>query len=289
MQRIATFVLLLFSFTVFAQDKLLTLDDIYDPVKRVNFTGNLPVGLTWLEDGKHYLEKRGQQFMKVEATTGKAAAYFDLTRMEAALAKLDGITTEDIRQMVGGSLQVRTRHQAALINFKNDLYYYKFGSDKAIRLTKTNEPEENEDLSPDGKKVAFVRNFNLFVVDIATQTEKALTTDGHAKLYNGKLDWVYQEEIYGRGDFKAYWWSPDSAMIAYLQLDEAPVKEFTVIDHIPNQQDVEIYNYPKAGTPNPKVRLGVVQTSGGATKWIDIAKYNNEQPIIARVGWKPDS
>ena len=59
-----------------------------------------------------------------------------------------------------------------------------------------------------------------------------MTTDGDAAARNGQLDWVYQEEIYGRGNFRGYWWSPDSARIAYLQLDDAPVPNFTIIDHI---------------------------------------------------------
>ncbi len=288
MRRFAAFACLLFSFTVFAQDKLLTLDDIYDPDKRVNFSGRLTFQMTWLDD-KHYLEQRGTQWMKINAATGKAEPLYDVAKMEAAFAKLAGMTAADAKRIAAGPTRVRAKFNAALVNFRNDLYYYQFGSDTALQLTKTNDPEENEDLSPDGKKVAFVRNFNLFVVDINTQAESALTTDGNAKLFNGKLDWVYQEEVYGRGDFKSYWWSPDSSRLAYLQLDEAPVKEFTVIDHIPNQQDVELYNYPKSGQPNPNVKLGVVNASGGATKWIDIAKYNNDQPIVARVGWKRDS
>ena len=293
MRRIAAFAFLLFSLTTFAQDKLLTLDDIYDPDKSVNFSGRLTFQMTWL-DGNHYLEhtrveQRGSQLMKVEAATGKAEPLYDVGKMEAAFAKLAGITAAEAKRIAASPTRVKAQFNAALVNFKNDLYYYQFGSDSALRLTKTSEAEENEDLSPDGKKVAFVRNFNLFVVDIATQAETALTTDGNAKLFNGKLDWVYQEEVYGRGDFKSYWWSPDSSKLAYLQLDEAPVKEFTVIDHLPNQQDVELYNYPKSGQPNPNVKLGVVNASGGATKWVDIAKYSNDQPIIARVGWKPDS
>jgi dipeptidyl-peptidase-4 len=288
MRRLAAFALLLFSFTVFAQDKLLTLDDIYDPDKRVNFSGRLIFQMTWI-DGSHYLERRGTQLMKVEAATGKAEPFYDAAKMEAAFAKIEGVSAAEAKRIATSPTSIRAKFHAALVNFRNDLYFYNFGSDSAIRLTKTSDAEENEDLSPNGKKVAFVRNFNLFVVDVATQQETALTTDGNAKLFNGKLDWVYQEEIYGRGDFKSYWWSPDSSRLAYLQLDEAPVKEFTVLDHIPNQQDVELYNYPKAGTPNPNVKLGVVGISGGATKWVDIAKYSNEQPIIARVGWKPDS
>ena len=126
--------------------------------------------------------------------------------------------------------------------------------------------------SPDGRLVAFVRAHNLYVVDLEGH-ERALTTDGHAQRLNGRLDWVYQEEIYGRGTHRAYWWSPDSSRLAFLQLDEAPVPEFTVVDHLPYRQDVEVTDYPKAGDPNPTVKLGVVQAAGGSVQWVDTSKY----------------
>ena len=81
--------------------------------------------------------------------------------------------------------------------------------------------------------------------------EQALTTDGNDQILNGKLDWLYQEEIYGRGRFRGYWWSPDSSRVAFLQLDERPVPEYTVIDHIPYRPTLEVTDYPKAGDPNP--------------------------------------
>ncbi|HYE73513.1 MAG TPA: DPP IV N-terminal domain-containing protein, partial [Blastocatellia bacterium] len=104
-----------------------------------------------------------------------------------------------------------------------------------------------------------------------------------------RLDWVYQEELYGRGNFKGYWWSPDSTQIAYLQLDESPVKEFTVVDHIPYQQEVEITAYPKAGTPNPTARLAIVNAAGSSSRFVDLFKYQTQEPLIVRVGWKPDN
>ena len=123
----------------------------------------------------------------------------------------------------------------------------------------------------------------------STGHERALTTDGHAQRLNGKLDWVYQEEIYGRGTHRAYWWSPDSSRLAFLQLDEAPVPEFTVVDHIPYRQDVEVTDYPKAGDPNPTVKLGVVRAAGGDVQWVDTSKYGAAEHLIVDVGWTPDS
>ena len=65
---------------------------------------------------------------------------------------------------------------------------------------------------------------------------------------------MYQEEIYGRGRFRGYWWSPDSTRIAFLQLNEQPVPEYTVVDHSPYHPELEVTDYPKAGDPNPDVR-----------------------------------
>ncbi|MGH9937658.1 MAG: DPP IV N-terminal domain-containing protein, partial [Blastocatellia bacterium] len=269
-----------------AQDKLLTLDDIYDPEKRVNYGVAPPSRLTWLDD-RHYL----QGARKVNALTGEVAALFDTTKMEAAFARLPGISADDAKQVVaraGVRPQLSNDRAAVLINYANDLFYYKFGGDEAVRLTNTADEEVGEEFSPDGRMVSFVKNYNIHVVDIATQRERSLTLDGNPKLFNGRLDWVYQEELYGRGNFKGYWWSPDASKIVYLQLDEAKVKDFTVVDHIPNQQDLEVYAYPKSGTPNPTVRLGVVNVAGGATRWMDLFKYQTVEPLIARVSWKPD-
>ena len=288
MKRLVLFFTLLISIPAFAQEKLLTLDDIYDPIKRINFSGKMMLGTQWLDDGKSYLERRGGQVMKIDAVSGTASTFYDSVKAEAAFAKIEGITAPEAKTLAM-RLQLKPKFNAGMVNFKNDIFYYELGSENAVRLTKNTDAEENEDISPDGKKVAFVRNFNLFIVEIATSKETVLTTDGNSKLFNGKLDWVYQEEVYGRGDFKSYWWSPDSSKIAYLQLDEAPVKEFTVIDHLPNQQDVELYNYPKSGMPNPNVKLGIVGISAPKTQWVDLNKYSADQPIVARVGWKPDS
>ena len=111
---------------------------------------------------------------------------------------------------------------------------------------------------------------NLYVVDVATQQERALTTDGGREILNGKLDWLYQEEIYGRGRFRGYWWSPDSSRLAFLQLDERPVPEYTVVDHIPYRPALEVTDYPKAGDPNPAVKLGVARVDRRRAVWVDL-------------------
>ncbi len=285
----------LFSLPTFSQQKQLTNDDIFDPVKRVNFSGTTP-NIRWLKDGTHYLlandpaSRELPRLQKVNAATGEAVAFFDAAKMQAALTAIPGITAQDATQLSNrSSYQLNPAEDAVLLNFANDLFYYELGSDKASRLTNNPEDEVGETFSPDGRMVGFVRSNNIYVLDLSSGRERRLTTDGSPQILNGRLDWVYQEELYGRGNFEAYWWSPDSSMIAYLRLDEHPVPEFTVVDQIPYDQKLEVTPYPKAGDPNPIVQLGVINAGGGSTRWIDTYKYQPADLLIVRVTWTPDS
>ena len=291
----ALFLLFSISPTALAQTKLLTIDDIFDPGKRINFSGN-PSNPRWLKDGLHYLvvSKERNAFprlLKVNAVTGKADPFYDAAKMQAAFAALPGINKDDARRLANQtSYEMNPAETAVLINFANDLFYYEFGSDRAVRLTSNPEEEVGEGFSPDGRMVSFVRGNNLYVEDLGMQRrERALTRDGNEKILNGRLDWVYQEELYGRGNFGAYWWSPDSTKITFLRLDEHPVPDFPVVDHIPLDQNLENTPYPKAGDPNPIVKLCVVDASGGDIRWVDTYKYPPEDLLIVRVGWFPDS
>jgi len=278
-----------------AQQKLLTIDDIFDPEKKVDFTGSTPTGLRWLKDGTHYLQSEiagdagARRLLKVDAVSGQATPFFDSEKMARAFSSLPGVSAEDAHKLTQRrTYDLNPAESAVLINFADDLFYYELNGDKAVRLTNSAEAEVGEEFSPDGKMVSFIRGGNLFVVDIATQRERAITVDGGPKLLNGRLDWVYQEELYGRGNYKGYWWSPDSTRIAFLQLDEEPVHEFIIVDHIAHFQDVEHESYPKSGDPNPRVRLAVANASGGHIVWVDTFKYESSQPLIVRVGWRAD-
>ena len=292
---LATVFLVLVAQSLRAQNKLLTIDDIFDPVKKVNFNGSTPT-IRWLKDGNHYLltneasRRDVPRLQKVSAATGEAVPFFDAAKMQAAFAALPGVSAQDAQQLANrGNYNLNPAETAVLINWSNDLFYYEFGSDRAIRLTSNPEEEVGEGFSPDGRMISFVRENNLYVEDLGMQRrERALTRDGSAKILNGRLDWVYQEELYGRGNFGAYWWSPDSTSLVFLRIDESPVPEFTVVDHIPYHQTLEVTPYPKAGDPNPIVKLGVVNAAGGDIRWMDTFKYQPEDFLISRVMWTPD-
>ncbi len=276
-----------------AQDKLLTIDDLFDPTKKVDFSGT-PVNPRWLKDGVHYLQtnppKPGTaRIMKVNALTGESVPFFDAVRMEAAFAALPGLSAQDAQQLaLRGVYAMNPAQTMFLLNHGNDLFTYDLTGNKATRLTNNKDEEVGETFSPDGRMLGFVRGNNLYVLDLANGRERKLTNDGGPKILNGRLDWVYQEEVYGRGNFEAYWWSPDSTKLAFLRIDESPVPLFTVVDHIPLHQELEVTPYPKAGDPNPLVRLGVVGIGDGQVRWVDTAKYQPTDLLIVRVAWTPD-
>ena len=279
----------------FGQSRDLTLDQIFDPQRRVDFDGQLPQGLAWLDDD-HYVERASlaesasAALFRVNAGTGQRQPLYDTQVMESALAAFPGIGEDDARQLSRRSTHLMNpTRTAVLFEHASDLYQYDLGSDRVSRLTRSTEEEAHPSFSPDGQFVAFLRGHNLYVVDVGRRREHPLTDDGTESIRNGLLDWVYQEEIYGRGNFSGYWWSPDSTRIAYLQLDDTDVPSYAVIDHIPYHPDVEDWDYPKAGDPNPVARLGIVRASGGETTWVDTDRYTPSQPLIVDVGWTPDS
>ena len=275
-----------------AQTERLTIDAIFGSSQRIR-VGTTPRITRWLDDD-FYLERAersdGSPLITVEATTGARAPLFDAAAMETALASLPSISETDATQLVWDTEHLLSPTLDGLaVSHDDDLYYYDLESHTAARLTHSPEPEEELSFSPDGSRIGFVRNHDLFAVDIDPPLEYALTTDGAPRVRNGQLDWVYQEEIYGRGQFTGYWWSPDSAGIAYLQLDDSDVPDFTIVDDIPYHPEVEHWVYPKAGDPNPGVRLGVVRLDGEPTAWVDLDQYAESEPLVVSVGWSPDS
>ena len=277
-----------------AQSKgLLTVDAIYHPERRVAFSGFAEDGISWLDSATYVVARQsgsGYDWLKVDAASGKSTALFDPDRMETALASLPGVTRAEAGQVArANDMTFNAPRTGVLVTIADDLYFYDISSARASRLTTAAGEEEQATFSPDGKLVAFVRANNLYVVDVASQRERAITTDGGREILNGKLDWLYQEEIFGRDQFRAYWWSPDSARVAFLQLDERPVPEYTVVDHIPYRPALEVTDYPKAGDPNPLVKLGMASVSGGTPVWVDVSPSATSEYLIVDVDWTPDS
>jgi dipeptidyl-peptidase-4 len=141
-------------------------------------------------------------------------------------------------------------------------------------------------LSPDGTRAAYVRDNNLYVEEVATGSVHQLTSDGSPNIINGTSDWVYEEEF---GLREGYSWSPDSRKIAYFQFDQSNVPEFALINYTDTLYPVITkYPYPKAGQTNAAVRIGVVDISGGDTRWMK-TPGNPRDVYIARMDWAANS
>ncbi|MCU1266417.1 MAG: ptpA 11 [Acidobacteria bacterium] len=140
--------------------------------------------------------------------------------------------------------------------------------------------------SPDGTRVGFVRENNIYVESPGDNSITQLTTDGSRYLVNGTFDWVYEEELFCRDGWR---WSPDGKQIAYWQLNSEGVKEMQLINNTAGLYPAIVsFPYPKAGEMNSAARVGVVAATGGTTRWFDIAgdPRNNYLP---RMEWAASS
>jgi dipeptidyl-peptidase-4 len=140
--------------------------------------------------------------------------------------------------------------------------------------------------SPDGGRVAYVCQNNVFVQSLEDLGITPLTTDGSATVINGTADWVYEEEFYLRNGLR---WSPDGGSIAYWQFDTSGVREFQLINHTDSlYPQITSYAYPKVGETNSACRVGVVNAGGGPTRWFS-PNPDPRNHYIPRMEWSDDS
>jgi dipeptidyl aminopeptidase/acylaminoacyl peptidase len=238
----------------------------------------------WL-DGKSWLQLRDGRLYKVDASTGRSTPFVDSKVLAAGLARIPSLDRQAAQSIAGRqSFELSPDKRGFLFEQGQDLYYATFDGATAVRLTNRPGHEQWPKFSPDGKAVAFVRDYDLYVVDIPTQTEVRLTSGGRDELRHAHADWVYFEEIFNRR-WPAFWWSPDSKRLAFLEFDSSGEPLHTVLDDSVTPRRVEQTRYPRSGEPNPRVRLGLVASSGGAVQWADFADYSPQSILISDVGW----
>src|SRR5439155_18407099 len=135
--------------------------------------------------------------------------------------------------------------------------------------------------SPDGGAVAAVNSGELHVIDLETQTDVALTTGATETIQHGVAEFVAQEEM---DRHEGFWWSPDSGSIAYQETDNSGVESRFIADPLHPETPPAKNFYPRAGTNNAKVRLGIVARGGVATHWLEWER--EKYPYLARAVWK---
>jgi hypothetical protein len=255
--------------------------------QRPNFSGRPASGFCWLDDGEHYAQRKAGKVYKVHAVTGRSELLYDPATISNAVKSELKIDARAAQRLTSG-VRLNSSRSVGIVSHASDLYLVTIKDGSVERLTTTPESEELASLSPDGKQVAFIRGDDLFVVNLETKIERRLTSDAGPTLRNGKADWVYFEEIYGRS-WQAYKWSPDSTRLVFQQFDDAGVDQFEIANDLPRQQRVESTRYPQPGRPNPRVRLAVVPAAGGPISWIDLGNYSPDNLLISHFGWTPDS
>jgi dipeptidyl-peptidase 4 len=146
----------------------------------------------------------------------------------------------------------------------------------------------NQTQSPDGKWIAYTKkDNNLYVQEIATKKETALSNDGSETTLNGYASWVYYEEILGRASrYKAFWWSPDSKTICYMHFNDADVPMFPIYVADGQHGYLERTRYPKVGDKNPEVKIGVADVATGKTVWTDFNEKDDQ--YFGTPVWTPD-
>lgn len=225
-----------------------------------NITTNIPFITGWADDS-HYIEVarnadgRGVTYSTVNIKTGEKSAY--------------------------------KPNEGRVIIENNDIVYIDSQGARK-QLTKTSAEEKNPTLSPDTQWVAFTRDNNLFAINITSGNEVQYTTDGSDVILNGFASWVYYEEILGRStNYSAFWWSPDSKHIAFFRSDDTNVPVFPIYSAEGQHGYLENTRYPKAGDPNPEVKVGVVAVEGGAVVWADFNEKDDQ--YFGQPFWTPDS
>jgi dipeptidyl-peptidase-4 len=279
----------------------LTLDTMFAP----DGNGHTATQAAWSPDGRHltYLWKddKGEALWWLDV--GPTSAAGSAARPELLFRSDDFKGRwKDKESFAVDEYQWSPRGDSLLLASGGDLFLFSLGRREIYRLTEastetagTPGTAENPKFSPQGDRVAYVRDADLHVVEIGTRKDTPLTTGGKKNvLLNGVVDWVYGEEIWTRKP-TAYWWSPDGRNIAYLQFDENPVESYPIVDYSPKYPKVDWQKYPKAGEPNPKVRVGVVDTASGKTTWMATGVTGAPgktgsagEGYLARIAWTVD-
>ena len=296
MNRNIFFVLLvatvLVSYNLNAQNKKLTLEDIYtNGLYRSKGIGQL----RWMKDNKSYstLEfnatAKGNDIVRYDVASGTKSILVNANQLLPAAADEplsidDYIWSADNNQLL---IFTNTR-KVWRYNTKGDYWVLNLATGKLKQLGKGLEEATLmfAKFSPDVGRVAYVSKLNIYVEDMAKGTITQLTKDGGGNIINGTFDWVYEEELDCRDGFR---WSPDGKNIAYWQSDTKGVGTFYLINNTDSNYSKPIpLPYPKVGTTNSAVKVGVISAGGGKTKWFAVPgdPRNN---YLARMEYIPGS
>jgi len=277
----------------FAQSKnpdpaRLTLDRIF---ASGDFQGEHTPSIKWLEGDAYTTlqaskkHKGASDIVRIDAG-GKVEVLIDAEKLVLASSKkpldlhdYDFSKNLDVVLIYTNSIKVWRQ------NTRGDYWIYQRSTNMLRQLGGEAKPSTLmfAKLSPDGTRVAYVRENNLYVESVQSGSSTKLTNDGSSDVINGTFDWVYEEEFDCRDGWR---WSPDSKQIAYWQLNVNGVKTYTLVDYTSGTYpNLRTFAYPKTGERNSACRVGVVSVSGGETKWMEVPGDTRTDFYIPRMEW----
>jgi len=272
-------------------DGHLTIEKIFAPG---GITGRPPDTLKWSPDGSRLSfvqrDDSGEHgaLYSVDAGSGQKSVLVSEAKLANLAPPLSKVKSERQKEWIQryhvASYEWAPDSKHLLFDSMGQLWYYSLDTGTAVALTSSSDPTSDPKFSPDGKRIAYVRKHNVVVRPVAEGGEKQLTDSANSDdILNGEVDWVYAEELEVRSN---YFWEPNGKHIVFLQTDEKQVPTYPLTDLLALHPTVDAEKYPKAGDPNPVVRVGVVGDNGGKVKWISVTTDNDI--YIPRFGWVKD-
>jgi dipeptidyl-peptidase-4 len=247
--------------------------------------GGFGGGIAWTPDGKGSYAFEEGTFKRTDLLSGAKTPLFDDAKILAAVNATTG--RQEVKlpfnrfQFLDGGKKIQ--FQAFNKVFICDLATVKLAAYEPERaVTGVRGRAYGDVLSPDLKYRAFARDYNLFVKDM-DGNETALTVNGTEDLRNGYPDWVYPEEL---GQYEAFWWSPDSKKIAFMQFDESPVAKYPIVHDVAPMPRYELQGYPVPGANNPIVRLFIADVA--TKKLVRLETGDDLDVYLYRGKWTPD-
>jgi len=186
------------------------------------------------------------------------------------------------------SAQWSPRGDAMLLAGDDYLWLLQVGTGELRQLVEAGASRTAMMFSPSGLQVSFVRDNDLYIVGIGDGLEQRITFDGSDAVFNGCLDWVYNEELATRSAQPGYAWSPDSKWLIYMRLDDSRVQNDPITDYSTVPPTVRYVRYPTAGSPNPLASLHAVSLEAGA-QILNIPLPEDTEYILPFYTWTPDS
>jgi dipeptidyl-peptidase-4 len=264
-----------------------------------NISGTRPVKLEFSPDGTRVTYLRGKEddlrqqdlweYHIGDATNRMLVDSRVLMPDEEQLDEVEKARRERMRIGGKGIVEYTWAPDAKSILFPlgGDLYLYRLDAaagEAVARLTSTEAFETDAKVSETGRYVSFVRDQDLFAIEIASGKEMQLTSDGEGTVRNGMAEFIAMEEM---DRDTGYWWSPDDRYIAFTRVDESPVELAKRYQIFENSFRVTEERYPFTGKDNINIKLGTLELASGKRTWVDLG--DDEDIYLARVDWTPDS